>query len=456
MCIVKVGVYVPVGNHAARAPALAGCPGVRDAGGGARPRRAVGADHTLFRFPGAPERGAHDAWSVLAALAAATSTIPIGTLVLGLRFRNPALLAKMAATTDEISGGRLTLGVGAGWHDPEYEAFGYPLDHRLGRTEEAFELLVRLIREGRASMDGRWVHAADAAILPPARSDMRILSSARGGRMVGIVARFADATNIAWVARPSDPVLLERMAGLDRSVRAHRSRPRDPRADGGCQRELSRRDRARGEPRPDQARRRGSRLARGGRGCPACLRGCGLSGDRWSGWSPWTWARWNASRRRWSCCAAEVRGQARGDPAAGSSRLRHCADWLYAMAGRECLVAHGNALPTLAPEPRPVVQTTSRSMSAVPAAGRPAVEIDQSSSFDGWRPAVAQPASREVCVSAPPRGVGRATPASRRPRRWRPDGPARTRCRARAPCPGWTAGAGPSSRWRSSRRDPGR
>src|SRR5664279_5587997 len=85
-------------------------------------------DHTLFRFPGAPERGSHEAWSVLAALAAATTRVELGTLVLGLRFRNPALLAKMAATTDEISGGRLTLGVGAGWHDPEYAAFGYPLD----------------------------------------------------------------------------------------------------------------------------------------------------------------------------------------------------------------------------------------------------------------------------------------------------------------------------------------
>ncbi len=211
----KVGVMVPVGNHAGAPQPWA------EVLAFAHQAETLGLDglwvpdHTLFRFPGEPERGAHEAWSVLAALAAATSTIPLGTLVLGLRFRNPALLAKMAATTDEIAGGRLTLGVGAGWHDPEYEAFGYPLDHRLGRTEEAFELLVQLIRDGRASMDGRWVRAADAAILPPARPDMRILSSARGGRMVGIVARYADATNIAWMGRPDDPVLVERMAGLD-------------------------------------------------------------------------------------------------------------------------------------------------------------------------------------------------------------------------------------------------
>jgi FMNH2-dependent dimethyl sulfone monooxygenase len=176
-------------------------------------------DHTLFRFPDAPERGIHEAWSVLAALAALTDRIGIGTLVLGLRFRNPALLAKMAATTDEISGGRLTLGVGAGWHDPEYEAFGYPLDHRLGRAEESLELLVRLIREGRATYQGRWVTASDAAILPPARPTMRILSAARGGRMMDIVASSADAANVAWVAGPDDPLVIERMAALDAACR---------------------------------------------------------------------------------------------------------------------------------------------------------------------------------------------------------------------------------------------
>jgi alkanesulfonate monooxygenase SsuD/methylene tetrahydromethanopterin reductase-like flavin-dependent oxidoreductase (luciferase family) len=217
---VKVGVMVPVGNHAGVPQSWV------DVLAFARRAETLGfdglwvPDHTLFRFPDELERGAHEAWSVLAALAAATSTIPLGTLVLGLRFRNPALLAKMAATTDEIAGGRLTLGVGAGWHDPEYEAFGYPLDHRLGRTEEAFDLLVRLIRDGRASTAGRWVQAVDAAILPPARPDMRILSSARGGRMVGIVARHADATNTAWVARPDDAVLVERMAGLDAACEA--------------------------------------------------------------------------------------------------------------------------------------------------------------------------------------------------------------------------------------------
>jgi len=217
---VKIGVLLPMGNHGA---APEPWPQVIEF---ARRAESLGldalwvVDHTLFRFPGAPERGSHEAWSVLAALAAATTRVELGTLVLGLRFRNPALLAKMAATTDEISGGRLTLGVGAGWHDPEYAAFGYPLDHRLGRTEEAFELLVRLIKEGRASMHGDYVHAEDAAILPPARPSLRILSSGRGPRMMGIVARLADTSNIAWMGRPADPVLMERMAALDRACEA--------------------------------------------------------------------------------------------------------------------------------------------------------------------------------------------------------------------------------------------
>ncbi len=216
----KVGVLLPMGNHGS---APEPWPEVL-----AFSHRAESlgldalwvVDHTLFRFPDSQERGIHEAWSVLAALAAATTTIDLGTLVLGLRMRNPALLAKMAATTDDISGGRLTLGVGAGWHDPEYAAFGYPLDNRLGRTEEALELLVKLVKGGRGTADGQWITAQDAAILPPARPSMRILSSGRGPRMLGIVARLADAANIAWMAGPTDPVLIERMGALDHACEA--------------------------------------------------------------------------------------------------------------------------------------------------------------------------------------------------------------------------------------------
>jgi alkanesulfonate monooxygenase SsuD/methylene tetrahydromethanopterin reductase-like flavin-dependent oxidoreductase (luciferase family) len=88
-------------------------------------------DHLLFRFPDKPTPGVWEGWTLLAALAEATKRVELGSLVLCTAFRNPALLAKMAATVDEISGGRLILGVGAGWHQPEFDAFGLPFDHRV-------------------------------------------------------------------------------------------------------------------------------------------------------------------------------------------------------------------------------------------------------------------------------------------------------------------------------------
>ena len=88
-------------------------------------------DHLFWRGEGeaGPTKGVWEGWSILAALAAITERIELGTLVVCTAFRNPALLAKMADTVDEISGGRLILGLGAGYHEPEFRAFGYPFDH---------------------------------------------------------------------------------------------------------------------------------------------------------------------------------------------------------------------------------------------------------------------------------------------------------------------------------------
>ena len=211
----KIGVVLPMGSHGGPPDAW---PGLR---GFASRAEAVGLDslwafdHVLFRFEGQPERGVLEAWTILSALAQATSRVELGSLVLGLRLRNPALLAKMAVTLDEVSSGRFTLGVGAGWHDPEYEAFGYPLDHRLGRTEESLDLLMALLREGRASAHGQWVQARDAALLPAATRRIPVLGAGRSPRMMRMIARHADAFNAAWVARPSDAVLRERMAAFD-------------------------------------------------------------------------------------------------------------------------------------------------------------------------------------------------------------------------------------------------
>ena len=120
-----------------------------------------GADHLIFRDDG-ETTGVHECWTVLTALAALTSRVEIGPLVLALPFRNPALTAKMAAELDEVSGGRLILGLGCGWHQPEFDAFGYPFDHRVSRFDEGLQVLVPLLREGRVNFAGEYHRAIDA------------------------------------------------------------------------------------------------------------------------------------------------------------------------------------------------------------------------------------------------------------------------------------------------------
>jgi alkanesulfonate monooxygenase SsuD/methylene tetrahydromethanopterin reductase-like flavin-dependent oxidoreductase (luciferase family) len=212
-----IGLVLPMGSH------ISAPRSISEMRAFAQHAEAVGLDslwafdHVMFRFPDQPESGAQEAWTTMALLGAATERIGIGSLVLGLRFRNPALLAKMAATLDEGLGGRLTLGVGAGWHDPEYEAFGWPTDHRLGRTEEGFRILRDLLDGKRVTADGRWERADDAVLLPPPQRRLPILTSSKRGRMARIAARYADSWNGAWVARPDEPVLIERIEELHRA-----------------------------------------------------------------------------------------------------------------------------------------------------------------------------------------------------------------------------------------------
>ena len=105
-------------------------------------------DHLMCAHPATGEArlAVWECWSVLAALAAATNDIELGTFVACTSFRNPALLAKMADTVDEISNGRLILGLGAGWMEAEFRAFGYPFDNRVGRFEEALQIIYPLLR----------------------------------------------------------------------------------------------------------------------------------------------------------------------------------------------------------------------------------------------------------------------------------------------------------------------
>jgi alkanesulfonate monooxygenase SsuD/methylene tetrahydromethanopterin reductase-like flavin-dependent oxidoreductase (luciferase family) len=149
--------------------------------------------------------GAWECWSMLAAVAAVTERITLGTLVLATSFREPALLAKMADTVDEISDGRLILGLGAGWFEAEYRAFGFPYDHRASRFEEAFTIIRTLLREGEIDFDGTYYQARDCVLRPrgPSRSGMPIMVGTRGPRMLRLTAQHAEWWN-AWVVGKSN------------------------------------------------------------------------------------------------------------------------------------------------------------------------------------------------------------------------------------------------------------
>jgi alkanesulfonate monooxygenase SsuD/methylene tetrahydromethanopterin reductase-like flavin-dependent oxidoreductase (luciferase family) len=162
-------------------------------------------DHLLFRksppdnlmqvnMPEGKIRGIWESWTILAALGEATSRIDLGPLVACTGFRNPAILAKMADTLEEVSDGRVVLGLGAGWHEPEYHAFGIPYDHRVGRFEEALAIIVPLLREGRVDFQGQYYQARDCVLAPrgPRAGGPPILIGAQRPRMLALAARYAD------------------------------------------------------------------------------------------------------------------------------------------------------------------------------------------------------------------------------------------------------------------------
>ena len=168
-------------------------------------------DHLVFKNEGQPVHGPWECWSLLSALAAVTSRVELGTLVVCTAFRNPTLLAKMADTLDEISGGRLILGLGAGWHEPEYSMFGYPYDHRVSRFEEAVTIIRTLLREGRVDFHGTYYEATDCELRPrgprPAGPPILIGAIGSGPRMMRLTATHADLWN-GWLvphgSQPSD------------------------------------------------------------------------------------------------------------------------------------------------------------------------------------------------------------------------------------------------------------
>lgn len=161
-------------------------------------------DHLLYRDDGG-SAGPWEAWTSLAALAEVTSRVELGPLVAAASFHNPAMIAKFAATVDEISGGRLILGLGAGWNRVEYDAFGFPYDHRVSRFEEAFTIIATLVRQGSIDFEGDFYTLRDMELLPPARQDMKILIGSNGPRMLRIAAPHADMWNSWFVQIDNRP-----------------------------------------------------------------------------------------------------------------------------------------------------------------------------------------------------------------------------------------------------------
>jgi len=172
-------------------------------------------DHHLYRGDGRPERGPWEAWTLLSALAASTQRVKLASLVACTAFHEPAVLAKMAATVDEVSGGRLVLGLGAGWNEVEFRAFGIPFDHRVSRFEEAFGIIRRLLAGERVTFEGRFHRVDDAVLLPRPSRRPPLMIGSNGERVLGIALPHVDAWNTWFTHYGNSP---EGFASLNEKV----------------------------------------------------------------------------------------------------------------------------------------------------------------------------------------------------------------------------------------------
>jgi alkanesulfonate monooxygenase SsuD/methylene tetrahydromethanopterin reductase-like flavin-dependent oxidoreductase (luciferase family) len=174
--------------------------------------------------------GCRDAWAVLAALGVATKRVELGTLVGCTGYQNPARLARLADTIDEISGGRLVLGLGAGDHWSEFQRYGAAVDRPIARFEEALGIIVPLLREGRVDVAGEFYAARDCELSPRFRASgppILIGALGTGPRMQRLVAQYADQWN-GWYTFDDEPFidpLRDRLAGLDEALLTHGRQP---------------------------------------------------------------------------------------------------------------------------------------------------------------------------------------------------------------------------------------
>jgi alkanesulfonate monooxygenase SsuD/methylene tetrahydromethanopterin reductase-like flavin-dependent oxidoreductase (luciferase family) len=152
-------------------------------------------DHLLYVDEGGTERGPWDAFTMLAALAAATDRVTLGPLVACLAFHPPGMIARMSAAIDEISGGRFVLGVGSGWNETEFRAFGFPFDHLASRFLESFEIVRRLLDGERVTLKGEYWEVEDAVLLPPAARRTPLMLGTSGPRQLAATLPHADSWN---------------------------------------------------------------------------------------------------------------------------------------------------------------------------------------------------------------------------------------------------------------------
>jgi len=215
----KIGMMLPQ-TEGMRGPGVRGWSEVSDM---ARLAEDVGfdslwlVDHLVYQLDGEElVRGVWEGWSLVSAVAAITERVEIGTLVLALGWRNPALLAKMADTVDEISGGRLILGLGAGYHKLEYDMFGYPYDYRVSRFEEGIQIIHSLLRTGHVDFDGKFYFARDCELKPrgPRAEGCPILVGTTRPRMGKLMAKYADIWNAYYDDTFNKVEGVERLRGI--------------------------------------------------------------------------------------------------------------------------------------------------------------------------------------------------------------------------------------------------
>ena len=162
-------------------------------------------DHLLYRNDGRPERGPWDAWTTLAALAASTERVRLGPLVACGAFHPSGIIARMAASIDEVSRGRFVLGIGAGWNETEFRAFGVPFEERASRFEEAFTVIRRLLAGERVTFVGRFARVEEAVLLPEPARRVPMMIGSTGDRVLRAALPHVDAWNTWYTAYGNTP-----------------------------------------------------------------------------------------------------------------------------------------------------------------------------------------------------------------------------------------------------------